>query len=208
LIVKSIVVECPNCQLEIKASKWPYTAGKFGTYTDMKVKGRIPCNPPIIRCKRCNYIFYDKNLELDKNLLQTYLKNEEYKKLVTSEEKVFLVIYEIYKKLSLPLNVQNKALLHNYYASRDLEDLKLLTCGYEQFLDSNGDIDKEFIFAKIMTGEFYRRSGSFRKAKIIFEEIVNLKQSNELNLIDMCNFQLELIEQQDTKLMKCEMLHK
>ena len=167
MIVKSIVVECPNCQLEIKSSKWPYTAGEFGSYTDMKVNAFAPSTPSVIRCKRCNYIFYDKKIEFDKNSLQTYLKSEEYKELLTSEEKVFLIIYEIYKKLSLPLNVQNKALLHNYYASRDLEDLKLLTSGYEQFLESNNDIDKEFIFAKMMTGEFYRRSSAFRKAKTI-----------------------------------------
>jgi tetratricopeptide (TPR) repeat protein len=194
LIVKKNKVKCKNCQLEINITEIPCIAGIFGINTDLRSDGFGLKTPRIIKCKRCFYIFCDKRLNVDKNLLDAYIKSGEYKNLLRYEEKKYLVIYNIYKNIGLSLKMQNKILLYNYYDTKKLDDLKLLANGYKLFLQEHTQKDKDFLFANMMIGEYYRRVGEFEKAKDIFTKLLDLDVSIEFDVVYKCRFQLKLIE--------------
>jgi tetratricopeptide (TPR) repeat protein len=202
LIVKKNKVKCKNCQLEINITEIPCIAGIFGINTDLRSDGFGLKTPRIIKCKRCFYIFCDKRLNVDKNLLDAYIKSGEYKNLLRYEEKKYLVIYNIYKNIGLSLKMQNKILLYNYYDTKKLDDLKLLANGYKLFLQEHTQKDKDFLFANMMIGEYYRRVGEFEKAKDIFTKLLDLDVSIEFDVVYKCRFQLKLIEDKYQKVYK------
>jgi len=197
LIIKNSKVKCKNCQLEVNMTEVPCSAGRFGINTDLRTDGFAVKTPPVIKCKRCFYMFCDKRLIVNEKLLHVYIKSGEYKNLLRYEEKKYLVIYNIYKNIGLPLKMQNKILLYNYYDTKKTDDLKLLADGYKLFLQENIQQDKDFLFANMMIGEYYRRVGEFEKARDIFTKLLGLDTSLEFEVINKCKFQLELIENKE-----------
>ncbi len=194
MVIKNSKVKCNNCQLDVNITEVPCSAGRFGIKTDLRAGGFAVKTPPVIKCKRCFYMFCDKRLNVNENLLDVYIKSGKYKNLLRHEEKKYLVIYNIYKNIGLPLKMQNKILLYNYYDTKKTDDLKLLADGYKLFLQEHTQEDKDFLFANMMIGEYYRRVGEFEKAKDIFIKLLDLDVSIESGIVEKCRFQLGLIE--------------
>lgn len=202
MIVKKVELQCPNCHAKIKILKAPHSAGHFGSRTDLSGAGLALITPSISECRRCGYLFCDPKLVVDKEKLNSYIRSDEYKSLLKSEDKKFLIVYSIYKNVGLPLKMQNKILLYNYYKTKEIEYLKLLADNYISFLNEHVVQDKDFLFSKMMIGEYYRRIEEFEKSKEIFLELVNLKISKEYEVVDKCKFQLHLIAEKDKELHK------
>ncbi len=202
MIIKSTKVACKNCHLEVTIGVMPCSAGTFGLTTDLRAGGFAVKSPPVIKCKRCFYMFCDRRLTVNKKLLHVYIKSGEYKNLLRDEEKKYLVIYNIYKSIGLSIEMQNKILLYNYYATKEIADLKLLADGYRVFLYEHKQEDKDFLFANMMIGEYYRRVGEFEKAKDIFTKLLDLDITIEFDVAEKCMFQLELIKDQHQNMYK------
>ena len=202
MVIKNSKVKCKNCQLEVNITEVSCSAGRFGIKTDLRAGGFAVKTPPVIKCKRCFYIFCDKRLTINEKLLDVYIKSGEYKNLLRYEEKKYLVIYNIYKNIRLSLEMQNKILLYNYYDTKKTDDLKLLADGYKLFLQEHTQEDKDFLFANMMIGEYYRRVGEFEKAKDIFTKLLDLDISIDFDVVEKCKFQLELIEKKYQRVYK------
>lgn len=200
MIVKVIKVKCLNCQLEIKTGKISCGAGTFGKNTDLSGYGLAASKPIITQCKRCSYLFCQTRLNVNYKLLSEYIKSEEYQKLLRTNERKFLIIYHIYKNVNLPLVDQNKILLYNYYDTKNIDDLKRLVGGYRLFLKVHTLKDEEFVFVSMMIGEYYRRTMQYDQAKEIFTKLINLTIAKELNILEMCYLQLELIQKQKNEI--------
>ncbi len=203
MVIKNSKVKCNNCQLDVNITEVPCSAGRFGIKTDLRAGGFAVKTPPVIKCKRCFYMFCDKRLIVNEKLLDVYIKSGEYKNMLKlEEEKKYLVIYNIYKNIGLSLEMQNKILLYNYYATKETDDLKLLADGYKLFLKEHTQEDKDFLFANMMIGEHYRRVGKFEKAKNIFINLLDLDVSIEFDVVYKCRFQLKLIEDKHQRVYK------
>jgi len=176
MLIRKIVLECPNCGNNFKAS---YISSSFtlSHNTDLSCIGLCRSTPFLYECKQCKYIFLETHPNLNKEKLNNLISSDEYQTIYKRyiDKNRFLIVHFIYINMQRSILEINQILLLNYYSTKRIDDLKLLVENYKIYINEyqyhNQVVDGHILFANALLGEYYNVPLCQDHLKILFYSI-------------------------------------